>query len=383
VYFFIPQSGWNRKLFFDPGSALAFRSSARRCFLLYRLATMSDEQSREKANRQDGVTKIDCHAHLIGISPQSGGYASPEMRRSIPFQFLLRKQGLHTVKDPVARDARYAEVLAAAVRASEIDKCVVLAFDQIFNRDGAPETEQTYLYIPNEYVRDVTSQYADCFLYGASVHPYRLDAVEELERVKADGARLVKLLPNSQGFDPSDSRIYRYYKKAAGLNLPLLFHCGYEHTIPAMNQQYGDPNRLVPALEMGVKVIIAHGGSSGRFHLKETFGDTVRLLQKYENCYADNSAMTNFWRSQYMLAVFTPGLLERKYGVSSEKIARKFLHGTDYPIPLTPFAFNARIPRAQRKRMKQISNFFDLDLAIKRAVGFNEQCFVNGAQLLG
>ncbi len=344
---------------------------------------MSDEQPTDKVNKRDGVTKIDCHAHLIGISPRSGGYASPKMRRSIPFQFLLRKQGLHKLKDPVAQDARYAEILADTVRTSEIDKCVVLAFDQIFNRDGAPEAKQTYLYIPNEYVRDVTSQYADCFLYGASVHPYRRDCLDELEKVRAEGARLVKLLPNSQGVDPSDSRITPYYRKAIDLGLPLLFHCGYEHTIPAVNQQYGDPNRLVPALEMGVTIIIAHGGSSGRFHLKETFGDTVRLLQKYDNCYADNSAMTNFWRSQYMLAVFTPGLLERKYGVSSEKIARKFLHGTDYPIPLTPFAFATRLPRPERSRMKQISNFFDLDLAIKRAVGFNEQCFVNGAQLLG
>ena len=329
------------------------------------------------------MIKIDCHAHLIGISPQSGGYASPKMRRSIPFQFLLRKQKLHRLKDPVAQDARYAEMLAREVRASEIDKCVVLAFDQIFNRNGKPDSQQTYLYIPNEYVRDVAARYGDCFLYGASVHPFRPDALDELERVKANGAKLIKLLPNSQGFDPSDSRITPYYRKAGDLGLPLLFHCGYEHTIPAVNQQYGDPNRLVPALEMGVTIIIAHGGSSGRFHLKETFGDTVRLLQKFDNCYADNSAMTNFWRSQYMLAVFTPGLLERKYGVSSEKITGKFLHGTDYPIPLTPLAFATRLPRAERSRMKQISNFFDLDLAIKRAVGFNDQCFLNGARLLG
>lgn len=328
------------------------------------------------------MKKIDCHVHLIGISPESGGYASGRMRRSVPFQYLLRKQGLHKLKDPVLQDAKYAENLAAQIRASEIDQCVLLAFDQIYSRAGAPLSEASYLYIPNDYVRKVAAQYADCFLYGASVHPYRPDGLETLEKVRSEGARLIKLLPNSQGFDPADPRLKRYYRKAADLGLPLLFHCGYEHTIPAIDQQYGFPERLLPALEEGVTVVIAHGGSSGRFHLKETFGDTLRLLDKYDNCYADNSAMTNFWRSGYMLSLFNDTHIHEKFGVCAGNIQQKFLHGSDYPIPITPLAFWGRISKAHRQKIGQLSNCFDLDLAIKRAVGFTDQCFVNAEKII-
>ncbi|MBN2529554.1 MAG: amidohydrolase [Deltaproteobacteria bacterium] len=328
------------------------------------------------------MLKIDCHVHLIGHSTASGGYISPRMKRSIQFKYLIRKQGLHRLNDARMQDANYAENLAIDLRTSEIDKCILLALDQTYSAEGDALPEQTWMYIPNDYVRDVAKRYEDCFLYGASVHPFRPDSIEELERVYEDGAKLVKLLPNSQGFDPSDSRIKRYYQKAADLGLPLLFHCGFEHTIPAINQQFGEPNHLIDALEMGVKVIIAHGGTSGRFHRRETFGDTLRLLAKYDNCYADNSAMTNFWRSQYMPALFSPDVLAQKYGVDAGNPTSKFLHGSDYPIPITPFSLMSQVPRDLRKKIRCISNPFDLDLALKRAIGFDDQCFLNTVQFL-
>ena len=36
---------------------------------------------------------------------------------------------------------------------------------------------------------------------AASIHPYRNDAVEEIEKWANRGIRLIKLLPNSMGID--------------------------------------------------------------------------------------------------------------------------------------------------------------------------------------
>ena len=59
-------------------------------------------------------------------------------------------------------------------------------------------------------------------LFGASVHPYRKDAVAELERCVAAGAVLLKWLPITQGFNPADPRCFPFYEALAHHKLPLL-----------------------------------------------------------------------------------------------------------------------------------------------------------------
>jgi predicted TIM-barrel fold metal-dependent hydrolase len=44
------------------------------------------------------------------------------------------------------------------------------------------------------------------FLFGASVHPHRHDALEALEWCAQQGAVLIKWLPNYQGIDPAARR---------------------------------------------------------------------------------------------------------------------------------------------------------------------------------
>jgi len=327
--------------------------------------------------------KIDVHAHVISIAASNGGYVSRRMQRSLSFRYLTFKMGFNREKAPEQKDALYVNMLADHVRNSQLNSAVVLAFDEIYNESGAVDTGVTSLYVTNDYVRDIKDRYPELFLYGASVHPYRIDAIDELERVKAQGAVLVKLLPNSHGFDPSAKKLVPYYRALARLELPLLVHCGYEHTIPVMDQRFGDPRLLELALNEGVKVIIAHAGSSGRFHFHETFGDFLKLIEKYPNCYGDTSALTNVWRSGYLFELLNLEQLNRKYGVRIDNIQDRLIHGSDYPIPITPSAFIGRTNGHARRTLRRMDNPLQLDIELKRLAGLTDDCLSRTAEVLG
>jgi predicted TIM-barrel fold metal-dependent hydrolase len=290
--------------------------------------------------------------------------------------------GLYKLKGQKSGDLKYLSAIKRAVKDSDLDRAVLLAFDETYNHNGSVDNKNTYMYVSNDYAKSVCNDNKDLFLFGASVHPFRPDALDELDRVKAEGAVLVKLLPGSQGFNPADRQILPYYRRAAKLKLPLLIHCGYEHTIPVTDQKYGDPLLLRPALDEGVTVIIAHGGSSGRLHFKETFGDSLKLLNSYDNCYADNSSLTNLWRSKYLLWLLNPDVLEHRFGVSMERPFDRFLHGSDYPIPVTPYAFWPNLKLTELKEISRIQNPFDLDIILKKMLGVPDICMHNVADVL-
>lgn len=75
----------------------------------------------------------------------------------------------------------------------------ILAFDKFYTEDGVVDDKNTNMYTPNQYVYDLSMKYPDYFLPTCSVHPYRKDALEELEKWGKKGIKLIKWLPNSQG----------------------------------------------------------------------------------------------------------------------------------------------------------------------------------------
>ncbi len=330
-----------------------------------------------------GQMKIDCHVHLVGASPKSGCYLSPRMLRAVSTRFLLLKNGLSRIKDPSEQEWAYINNLRQIVKESEIDRAVLLGFDGVYGADGELDRAKTHVYVPNAFVLDVCRRHPDTFLFGASVHPYRKDALDVLEQVASEGAVLVKLLPNSQGFDPADPKLIPFYRKLGDLGLILLCHAGYEHTIPVINQSYGNPTRLTLALEQGINVIVAHSGTSGLMHFKETFGAFLALIAKYPNCYGDTSALTNFWRSKYLIQLLNPKRLERLYNVQLDEPMRHLIHGSDYPIPTTPFAFHLHLTADNRKKVRKIANPLQQDIELKRILGVPDACLTRAYQTLG
>ncbi len=325
--------------------------------------------------------KIDCHVHLYARSDTSGGYNRPGFVREQIMQIIARRFGIDKRAGDEEAERIYLRYLAESVANAEIDRAVLLAFDQIYQQDGTLD-DRSRFYVPNAYAARACAQYPDRFWLGASVHPHRTDALEALDRVKEAGAVLVKLLPNSQGFDPADASLVPYYRKLAELRLPLLAHCGYEHAIPVLDQSLGDPARLRLALDEGVTVIVAHAGTAGRFHRHETFGAFLRLLNDHPNCYGDTSALANFWRSHYLKALLDPERLEKRYGVVLENPFDRLIHGSDFPAPVTPLAFGVKKASQIRASVEDPNNVLQLDIASKRAMGVPDACMERGGELL-
>jgi len=326
--------------------------------------------------------KIDCHAHMLPFGGRFGGAVTARGYRAIGARILRSRLGLGKIASAEERERRYVDDLAALVRGSELDRAVLLALDAVHGADGEIRLERTALYAPNDCVSRTCALHPDALLFGASVHPRRRDALDELDRVAAQGAVLVKLLPNSQGFDPADPMLRPYFRRLADLRLPLLVHCGYEHTLPAIDQAWGEPSRLEPALDEGALVIVAHAGSAGMFHPRETFGGFLRLLERHPRCWGDTSALANFWRAKYLFALLDPSRLERKYGVRLEDPLSRFVHGSDYPVPVTAFAFVGRTDRAGRARASAHANELQKDVELKRLAGVPDSVLERAAGIL-
>jgi len=327
--------------------------------------------------------KIDCHVHLTGPTRPTGGNLYRRAMEAISVGYLRRTLDLEAPTDPAAWSRAFGRRVADLVEDSELDRAVVLAFDRVYRRDGALDERRTYLHVPNPFAAEVCAAAPNELLLGASVHPYREDALDALERVADAGAALVKLLPNTQGIDPADRQIGPYYRKLAELGLPLLVHCGYEHTLPVIDQSFGDPRRLRPALDEGVTVIVAHCGAAGRFHFKETFGAFLELLRDYPRCYGDTAALANFWRSRYLFELLAPERLADRFGVELEDPLGRLVHGSDFPIPSTPFAFIGRTSRADRRAARRAPNPLARDIELKRSAGLPDAVLTRAHDVIG
>ena len=65
------------------------------------------------------------------------------------------------------------------------------------------------------------------FIKFASLHPFYEKWSYELDRIK-DNAQGIKIQPEFQMFYIDDERVFPMYEKIQKLQIPLLFHCGYE-----------------------------------------------------------------------------------------------------------------------------------------------------------
>ncbi|HLL88504.1 MAG TPA: amidohydrolase family protein, partial [Tepidisphaeraceae bacterium] len=206
-------------------------------------------------------------------------------------------------------------------------------------------------------------------LFGASVHPYRADAVAELERCKAMGAVLVKWLPIVQDFNPSDPKCDAFYEGLAGLKLPLLCHTGGEQSLPNLDKSTADPELLRPALDRGVTVIMAHCGTRSTPRDDDFLPTFVRLAKEYEHCYGDTSALCLPTRT-YAFDVL----------LNDPTVRSKLVHGSDWPIlPVPPLM---ELPLREQWALWRDPNWLRRDVRIKRQLGFDDAYWHRAAWVL-
>jgi len=310
---------------------------------------------------------IDLHVHVSALIP-GHGKMSRRLLGTMAFRFMKWRLGVKG-EDAATERAIAAKLVRTIDETQKLDSVVVLAFDAVHDRDGNLDDPNTHLYVTNDYAIELCRQNPK-LLFGASVHPYRKDAVAELERCVKAGARLMKWLPIVQGFNPADERCIPFYEALAHYKLPLLSHTGGEKSLPNLDTTVADPALLKPALDRGVTVIMAHCGTRSAPGETDYVHSFMRFARTYEQCYGDTAALCLPTRSHAF-----PLILRDKV------VREKLVHGSDWPIIALPPA--SQLPLRTSWSLMRDDNWMRRDVAIKEALGFDDAYWHRGARVLG
>lgn len=292
---------------------------------------------------------------------------SPKLLRSLPFKFLRWKSGID-LEAPDVDNRLERWMLEQLDGCPALDAVVVLAFDAVHDKDGRRDEANTHLFVENDYVADLARRHPK-ILFGASIHPYRPDALEELERCVKNGAVLVKWLPITQGIDPSDRRCFAFYDALAHYRVPLLSHTGGETMLPNVNK-HADPTLLMPALRRGVTVIAAHCGTRSTFWESDYLTQWCKMAREHEHFYGDTSALSLPTRSHAYRTVLKDPLLRSK-----------LVHGSDWPVmPVPPGTLIGA--RETMELLSEEPNWFRRDVKIKQLLGFDDDYWHRASKIL-
>ncbi|MBK8394947.1 MAG: amidohydrolase family protein [Leptospiraceae bacterium] len=333
----------------------------------------------------------DYHTHIVGIEEaKNGAFIHPNMKSLFHLKEYIRFKIYSSalkIKNLNNADTEAVQRLTNIIRnINGHGKHYLLALDKYYNEDGTVNLGKTEFYVPNEYVYRLSKENPDIFIPTISIHPYRKDALSELEKWNKLGIRLVKWIPNSQGINPSDSRIESFYRKMIEYNMILLSHAGEEKAVDAEDdQKYGNPLLLRYPLSLGLKIIVAHCGSLGTNidlespdkKVVDNFDLFMRLMDdpKYKaNLFADISAVIQFNRDKKVLET----LLTR------QDLHSRLVQGSDYPLPavnivirlgrLVEFGF---ITSKEQNILQEIYYYNPLlfEFAVKRTIRWKEKKF--------
>jgi len=331
----------------------------------------------------DASKLVDFHTHILAIGTSArDAFVNPRMMSGMNLErlkFWIYKSS-SGIRHEESADEEYVARLVHLARGIKYGaKFRILAFDKHYNADGTVNLKKTNMYVPNQYVVELAQNYPDIFLPVISVHPYRSDALQELDKWGRAGIKYVKWLPNAMGMDPANPAVEPYYLKMKEHRMVLLSHAGEEQAVEAEeDQRLGNPLRLRKPLDMGVRVIVAHAASlgtcddlDGRDGKKlDCFDLFLRLMDesKYVDLlFGEISAMLQFNR---MPGPFT-AILKR------QDLHPRLVNGSDYPLPAInsliwtrSLARNGFITAEERRSLNEIYDYNPLlfDFVLKRTM---------------
>ncbi len=327
---------------------------------------------------------MDHHTHVVGLGVGgTGAFVHPDMQswwsplKRIKFGVYASAAA---IEDLERADQEYVErLLSLAKNLPKTGRHLILAFDKHYLESGEPDLHHTEFYVPNEYVFKLAEAHPDVFVPAISVHPYRKDAVAELEKWAKRGARFVKWLPNAMNIDPSHPKTEPFYAAMKKHGMVLLAHAGEEKAVDADEAQLlGNPLLLRVPLDAGVKVVVAHCASLGQNPdlddpekpLVDNFDLFLRLMdeEKYVGLvFGELSATLQANRLPRPLVT----LLDRK------DLHPRLINGSDYPLPAINVVVRtsalANEGLITGKELKRLNELYDLnpllfDFVAKRTI---------------
>lgn len=319
---------------------------------------------------------LDMHCHVAGIGAgDSGAFLSKKMRENWKYRVYLKAFGVSEKEILRQGDGLIVRRISKQLANSQqVGGAVLLALDGVIDEQGQIDRVRTESYIPNDFLATEVAKY-DNLYFGASINPYRHDALTRLEQVKTDGALLIKWLPAIQHIDPADERLIPFYRKLVELDLPLLTHAGDEHAFTYADNTLGDPQKLHLPLQQGVKVIVAHAATSGKNEGEDNMQRLLPMFAQYPNLFADISALTQANKLRFL-----PKLLAA--GIEPQRL----LYGTDFPLIKTgiaaPLFSSLQVAPQKIVSLSRIDNPWDQDLQLKLAHGIPVEVFATAHNLL-
>jgi|GEM_PF-572344 len=311
---------------------------------------------------------------------------SPRLRRRLVWRAARRWLGLPETDREL--DQRLGDHYERHLGpAGPVERFVLLAFDAARDERGEcpplPGPGDRFgsdLYTSNSLVRDACRRRADRFLFGASVHPYRPEAVACVEEVFAGGACLLKWMPLHQNIDIRDPRTLGVLRKCAQLGLPLLVHYGPEFSLATQCPQYRSVRPLLEVLR-GLRaegqmpcVIVAHVATPvmplGDQDSHRALLDALTGEFADAPLYADLAALATWTKAGFL------SRLARR-----QELHHKLLFGSDFPIPPGLARLRWKLGRNYRQIAAVQSWPQQAALAV-RCLGFNEIVLHRAAELL-
>lgn len=331
----------------------------------------------------DPARLTDHHTHMLALGTSvKSAFVNAKMLggfnlERLKFRIYVSASGVKNLDN--ADDEYLARLVRLARAAAPRGKFHILAFDQHYNTNGSVNLSKTNMYVPNEYVVALAEKHPDIFTPVVSVHPYRTDALVELERWAKAGVRYVKWLPNAMGMDPANSIIEPFYRTMKQHRMILLSHGGEEQAVEAEeDQKLGNPLLLRKPLDSGVRVVVAHAASLGECADLDSreprkvncFDLFLRMMDepKYVGrLFGEISAMLQFNRMPNPLLA----LLKR------QDLHSRLVNGSDYPLPAInsliwtrSMARHGFITAEERKSLNEIYDYNPLlfDFVLKRTL---------------
>src|SRR6266481_8907230 len=158
---------------------------------------------------------IDMHVHVVGNgSGNSGCWLRLRAWHRPMASVMLRHIGLPSGALTGDLENLYVQRLLELVRGSSLGGIVILAQDEVYDDQGEKMENVGSHYVPNDYVLNLAKKYPG-FIPAVSIHPARPDALEELNRCLADGAAIMKCLPNCHNINCNDRHFTKLWERMA------------------------------------------------------------------------------------------------------------------------------------------------------------------------
>lgn len=338
---------------------------------------------------------IDYHLHMVGlgdgtpciVEEKSSIFLNPKRLSflhplwKISTGIFMDASGISSMENA---NVEYAYRLLDLVRHFRgKGKFHIFAMDGYHEEDGTLNIDKTDLMVPNQYIIDI----AYClngklgikrFVPIASIHPYRKDAIAELEKYAKKGVRFLKWLPNTMNIDPSKESIIPFYKKMAELGVTLISHTGDESVLSAHGdlQKYGNPLLLKNALDNGVRVIMAHSGRDG-YNMDDSGARRLNFDLFMEMMAIPEYKGRLFGELSAFLIRGKRNIEYLKRILNDKTLSGRMVNGSDYPIPAVNILQNTSgiakaglITPEEKKAVDEIYGYNPLlfDFVLKRTL---------------